>query len=106
MLITSTTTIEVRWQSIPQKYIHGILRGYDLAYHEAADYGAKKVIRLNTTFTSYVIKNLKRNTIYGVRIAGLTKVRGFIRNGKISPTWNITTRLGKIVIMRVMPLRI
>jgi hypothetical protein len=100
---STTTTISLTWRPIPQRYVRGILRGYDVAHHEMADYRrTKTVIRLNTTFTSLVIKNLKQNTNYGVRIAGLTKVRGFIRNGKISPTWNITTSPGKITHARLV----
>ncbi|KAK3755298.1 hypothetical protein QZH41_014606, partial [Actinostola sp. cb2023] len=93
-LTSTTTTVSITWRPIPQQYVHGILKGYDVVCKEVANPINKKYQRLNATTLSLDIHNLKHNTQYEVKLAGLTRVRGYIRNGKISPTWNITTKPG------------
>lgn len=62
--------------------------------NEKGSQGKKRRQRVNTTTLSFEFKELKQNTMYEVKLAGLTKVKGFLRNGAISPTWNITTKPG------------
>ena len=53
------------------------------------------MIQVNQSILSVVITGLERNSTYGVRLTGLTKVRGWIRNGVLGPTHNITTKYGE-----------
>lgn len=95
-LSANTTAIKVAWAPIPQKDVNGILRGYYVIYWQMPRTSPDNhVIQVNQSTLSVVINGLERNTTYGVRLAGLTKIRGWIRNGVLGRTHNITTKYGE-----------
>ena len=53
------------------------------------------VIQVNQSTLSVVIIGLKRNTTYGVQLTGLTRIRGWIRNGVLGRTHKVTTKYGE-----------
>lgn len=94
-LTSNVTAIKVTWDPIPQEHVNGILRGYYVIYWQRPRTSSDNhVIQVNQSTLSVVIAGLERNTSYGVRLAGLTKVRGWIRNGVLSRTHNVTTKYG------------
>ena len=95
-LTANSTAIEVSWAPIPQKHVNGILRGYYVIYwRKPRTSRDNHVIQVDQSTVSVVITGVERNTTYGVRLAGLTKVRGWIRNGVLGPTYNVTTKYGE-----------
>ena len=95
-LTTNSTAIRVAWEPIPEEHVNGVLRGYYVIYWRMPRVSQDNhVIQVNQTTLSVVIVGLKRNTSYGVQLTGLTRVRGYIRNGVLSPTKKVTTKYGK-----------
>ena len=93
---SNITAIKFSWAPIPQKHVNGILRGYYVIYWQWPRASPDNlVIQVNQSTLSVVITGLQENTTYGIRLAGLTKVRGHIRNGALSHTYNVTTKYGK-----------
>lgn len=90
---SNITAIKFSWAPIPQKHVNGILRGYYVIYWQWPRASPDNlVIQVNQSTLSVVITGLQENTTYGIRLAGLTKVRGHIRNGALSHTYNVTTK--------------
>lgn len=95
-LTTNSTAIRVAWEPIPEEHVNGVLRGYYVIYWRMPRVSQDNhVIQVNQTTLSVVIVGLKRNTSYGVQLTGLTRVRGYIRNGVLSRTKKVTTKYGK-----------
>lgn len=95
-LTTNSTAIRVTWEPIPEEHVNGVLRGYYVIYWRMPRVSQDNhVIQVNQTTLSVVIVGLKRNTSYGVQLTGLTRVRGYIRNGVLSRTQKVTTKYGK-----------
>lgn len=95
-LTANSTAIEVSWAPIPQKHVNGILRGYYVIYwRKPRTSRDNHVIQVNQSTLSVVIPGVERNTTYGVQLAGLTKVRGWIRNGALGRTHYVTTKYGE-----------
>ena len=98
---TSSTSLLITWQHIPKKFVHGVLLGYRVFYHQLVDEKEisprrrKRAIYIlnetvvtlppNTTFLG--IFNLIKFTNYSFRIVGFTS-KG---DGKISQTFNVST---------------
>lgn len=98
---TSSTSLLITWQHIPKKFVHGVLLGYRVFYHQLVDEKEisprrrKRAIYIlnetvvtlppNTTFLG--IFNLTKFTNYSFRIFGFTS-KG---DGKISQTFNVST---------------
>lgn len=94
-LTANKTAIKVAWAPIPKKHVNGILRGYYVIYWKRPRLSPKNlVIQVNQSTLNVVITGLQRNTTYGLRLTGLTKVRAWIRNGVLGPTYNVTTKYG------------
>ncbi|XP_044169231.1 receptor-type tyrosine-protein phosphatase F-like isoform X1 [Acropora millepora] len=94
-LSANKTAIDVSWAPIPRKYVNGILRGYYVIYWKRPRMSPDNhVIQVNQSTLRVVITGLERNSTYGLRLAGLTKVRAYLRNGALSPTYNVTTKYG------------
>lgn len=94
-LTTNSTAIRVAWEPIPEEHVNGVLRGYYVIYWRMPRVSQDNhVIQVNQTTLSVVIVGLKRNTSYGVQLTGLTRVRGYIRNGVLSRTKKVTTKYG------------
>jgi protein sidekick len=70
---TSSTTIVVKWQSVPDEHCNGIIEGYKVYY------GAKNVpfqykqIGSNSTYTT-TLTQLKKFTQYHVQVLAYTRV--------------------------------
>ena len=95
-LSANKTAIEVSWAPIPRKDVNGILRGYYVIYWKRPRKSLDNhVIQVNQSTLRVVITGLERNTTYGLRLTGLTKIRAWIRNGVLGPTYNVTTKYGK-----------
>ena len=95
-LTTNSTAIRVAWEPIPEEHVNGVLRGYYVIYWRMPRVSQDNhVIQVNQTTLNVVIVGLKRNTSYGVQLTGLTRVRGYIRNGYLSRTKKVTTKYGK-----------
>ena len=95
-LSANKTAIDVSWAPIPRKDVNGILRGYYVIYWKRPRKSPDNhVIQVNQSTLRVIITGLERNSTYGLRLAGLTKVRGYLRNGALSPTYNVTTKYGK-----------
>lgn len=70
----TSTSIEVRWNPIPPRFIHGVLLGYKVSY-TAADLGNNRMWNesvVNQNTTSAVITNLHKFTKYMVSVEGFT----------------------------------
>lgn len=96
-LVPKTTSFFIKWSPIPKDVVNGILRGYYVLYFKVPMRNNNdKVVRVNADIKGVEIAGLERNTTYGVRLSGLTRVRGVIRNGVVSPTRTITTKYGTL----------
>ncbi|KAJ7358733.1 hypothetical protein OS493_021508 [Desmophyllum pertusum] len=96
-LTANSTAIRVAWAPIPQEHVNGILRGYYVIYWKIPRVSHDNhVIQVNQSTLSVVIVGLKKNTTYGVRLTGLTRIRGWIRNGALGRTHRVTTKHGSV----------
>lgn len=96
-LVAKTTSLKVKWSPIPQGSINGILRGYYVLYFKVPRRNNNdKVVRVDADIKGVEIVGLERNTTYGVRMSGLTRIRGVIRNGVVSPTKIVITKYGML----------
>ena len=59
-----------------------------------------RMIQVNQLTLSAYIKGLERNTTYGVRVTGLTRIRGWLRNGALSTVYNVTTKHGECKLVK------
>lgn len=74
----SSTTIPVKWSHIPQQYVHGILRGYNI-YYKLVRLADKPVsgapyerVTVRANETTVTLKNLESFAVYEISIAGFT----------------------------------
>ena len=85
---TSSISLLIKWTSIPQEYIHGILLGYKIFYARTS--GANipyETLTVSPDALTTELTGLWKNTEYCVRVAGFTR-RG---DGNLTDCLNIAT---------------
>ncbi|KAK3728134.1 hypothetical protein QZH41_019448, partial [Actinostola sp. cb2023] len=70
---TSSTTIAVAWQPIPEAFFHGIFRGYQVFYQRSDQPSlTPMVVKVDHVTLKAVIGNLSEYTTYDISVAGFT----------------------------------
>ena len=92
---TSSRSINVTWQLIPDDHVNGILLGYRVLYKKKnSPMDAFQNITVNTTYLDAEITSLEVYTEYELRIAGFT----IIGDGNVSePVFCFTDESGNNV---------
>ena len=92
---TSSTSINVTWQPIPNDHVNGILLGYRVLYKKKnRPMDAFQNITVNSTYLDAEITSLEVYTEYELRIVGLT----IIGDGNVSePVFCFTDESGNNV---------
>ncbi|ODM95509.1 Protein sidekick [Orchesella cincta] len=70
---TSSTTIVVKWNAIPEEHCNGIIDGYKVYYGAKSVPFQFKQINSNATFTT-TLTQLKKFTQYHIQVMGYTRV--------------------------------
>lgn len=97
----TSTSIEVRWNPIPPRYVHGILLGYKISFI-ATDSGNKRPWNesaVNQSTTSAVITNLRKFTKYMVSVEGFTSKGSGIESKSVAITTAEDSKINFIKIL-------
>lgn len=70
---TSSTTILVRWGTVPDQHANGVIEGYKVYYGAKNVPFAYKQILSNTTFTT-TLTHLKKFTQYHIQVLAFTRI--------------------------------
>ena len=74
---TSSTSIALRWDPIPERNVAGVLRNFYIAYRELdTDDNTTRTIAVPLANLSFVLTNLRKYTNYSLEIKGATKFLG------------------------------
>lgn len=78
---TSSTSLEVTWNPVPQGYTHGIVLGYMVLYKRTKD-SNNSYINITSPVTSVQLTDLNKFTMYLVKVLAFTiKGNGAVTNG-------------------------
>ena len=83
---TSSTSLMVTWNPVPQQYVHGILRGYTVTYR-VENSNSGEAHNATTRKTSMEVTGLHKYTKYMIRVLAFT-VKG---NGNVSAWISVST---------------
>lgn len=85
---TSSTSINVTWDTIPTQFIHGILLGYKVFYKKTSAPSSQGIFVTRKPDQSHVIlSGLEKFTEYCIQLVGFTR----IGDGNKSDCFNVTT---------------
>ena len=84
---TSSTSIQITWNPIPQSNVHGILEGYRIQLKKANESYWEEEYNITKDDYSKNIENLWKYTKYVIRIVGFTS----IGDGPYSPEVTVWT---------------
>lgn len=85
---TSSTSLVIKWGTIPQDYIHGILLGYKIFYARTSVFNIPyETFTVSPEILTKELTDLWKYTEYCFRVAGFTR-RG---DGNLTDCLNITT---------------
>ena len=92
----TSTSIQVHWDAIPPRYIHGNLLGYKVSFIATFRGNAQRwnETSVNQSTTTAVITNLRKYTKYMVAVEGFTSKGNGIESKSVPVT---TAEDGKIV---------
>ena len=82
---SSSTSIVVRWDEVPQEHRNGDIQGYQVLYHDADGPKLEKTVDASTRETS--LTDLKTSTAYTIKVLAFTSVG----DGPASPEISVTT---------------
>lgn len=72
--ILESSSVSITWDSIPERFRNGIIKGYHIEYHpEDENKTAVPKENVNGNFTSHILKSLRKFTTYTIKIAAYTK---------------------------------
>lgn len=78
---TSSTSLKVTWNPVPQGYTHGIVLGYMVLYKREKDLN-NSYINITSLVTSVQLTDLNKFTMYVVKVLAFTmKGNGAMTNG-------------------------
>ena len=82
---SSSTSIPVAWDEVPQEDRNGDIQGYRVIYSAPGEPEQKKTVYTSTGKTS--LKHLKKATLYNIKVLAFTSVG----DGPESPAISVTT---------------
>ena len=83
---TSSTSLTVKWNPVPQGYAHGIVLGYMVLYKREKDLN-NSYINIPSPVTSVELTDLNKFTTYVVKVLAFTiKGNGAMTNGTQAKT--------------------
>lgn len=72
--ILESSSVSITWESIPERFRNGIIKGYHIEYHpEDENKTAVPKENVNGNFTSHILKSLRKFTTYTIKMAAYTK---------------------------------
>lgn len=72
--ILESSSVSITWDSIPERFRNGIIKGYHIEYHpEDENKTAVPKENVNGNFTSHILKSLRKFTTYTIKVAAYTK---------------------------------
>ena len=69
---STSTSLHISWSTIPQEFVHGVLRGYIFTYWPVEDINDTANATAGPDATTIDLKGLKKFTNYSIKFAGLT----------------------------------
>ena len=82
---SSSTSIVVEWNEVPQEHRNGEIQGYKVLYSNAGGLEKKKTVDATTRQTSLIY--LKKSTVYTIKVLAFTKTG----DGPESPAIHVIT---------------
>lgn len=75
MQILESSSVSITWDSIPERFRNGIIKGYHIEYHpeDETKTAVLKEKLPNENFTSHILTSLRKFTTYTIKMAAYTK---------------------------------
>ena len=84
----SSTSVRLKWNFIPQAYVHGILTGYKLQYSLNESPRVWINVTTGSSTRQKTVTGLSKYTVYAFRVAGMTsKGTGVFSTESTERTW-------------------
>ena len=73
--ILESSSVSITWDSIPERFRNGIIKGYHIEYHpeDETKTAVLKEKLPNENFTSHILTSLRKFTTYTIKMAAYTK---------------------------------